>query len=163
MVCVAGNLMPAAWHTPISASPPLYGILISPKRHTYDLLVKNEGFVVNFLQAAQAELISKVGSTSGRNIDKFTAFEIGHAQGKMVNGAVLEKSYAAYECRKAAVNQYGDHFLFVGEIVLIHFHDDILRDGEFVDEKTVRPVLYFGKDRYLTIDPQSLKVWKREA
>lgn len=76
IVGVGRNLMPAAWHTPISAKPPLYGVLISPKRYTYDLLEKEGGFTVNFLMHEQAQLIAQLGSTSGRNIDKPTHFKI---------------------------------------------------------------------------------------
>lgn len=42
VVGIEKNVMPAAWHTPISADPPLYGVLISPKRHTFELLQKKK-------------------------------------------------------------------------------------------------------------------------
>jgi hypothetical protein len=28
----------------------------------------------------------------------------------------------------------------------------------FVDENRISPILYFGKDRYLTFDPKTLKI-----
>ena len=162
VIGVGRNLMPAAWHTPISAAPPLYGTLVSPKRHTYALLTKENGFTVNFLNKDQAQLISQLGSTSGRDIDKLDRFEVGATAGQRVNGMVMDLSYAAYECEKYAMHEYGDHFLVVGRILLTHLAQDTLQEKYLVDENKVFPALYFGKDRYLTIDPNSLSIHKKE-
>jgi len=162
VIGVGRNLMPAAWHTPISAVPPLYGILISPKRYTYELLKNEKGFTVNFLNHDQADLIAKLGSTSGRTIDKLDRFDITTMPGRRVNGTLMHLSYAAYECEKYDMHEYGDHYLVVGRILLIHVAQDTLREKESVDEKKVLPALYFGKDRYLTTDPDSLSIFKKK-
>jgi flavin reductase (DIM6/NTAB) family NADH-FMN oxidoreductase RutF len=162
VIGVGRNLMPAAWHTPISAAPPLYGTLISPKRYTYDLLTKEKGFTVNFLKKDQAHLIAQLGSCSGRDMDKLNRFDFHTTPGQRANGMIMDLSYAAYECEKYAMHEYGDHFLVVGRILLIHIAEDTLLENELVDEKTVFPALYFGKDRYLTTDPNSLSIHKKE-
>jgi len=162
VIGVGRNLMPAAWHTPISAKPPLYGILVSPKRYTYELLKSEKGFTVNFLTHKQADLIAKLGSTSGRDVDKLSRFNIATEPADRVSGTIMSISYAAYECEKYAMHEYGDHFLVVGRILLIHVAHDALRKQEIIDEKKVLPVLYFGKDRYLTTDPNSLAIHKKK-
>jgi len=162
VIGVARNLMPAAWHTPISAKPPLYGVLISPKRYTYELLKVENGFTVNFLKHDQADLIAKLGSTSGRDLDKLTRFNIAAEPADKISGTIMSQSYAAYECEKYAMHEYGDHLLIVGRILLIHVAQDALREQESVDEKKISPVLYFGKDRYLTIDPNSLSIFPKK-
>jgi len=162
MVGVAENIMPAAWHTAISAEPPLYGVLISPKRFTYELLEKSDGFTVNFLFHKDAGIIAKTGGVSGRDINKFTEFKIKFSPGEKINGPILDNAYAAYECEKFAVHKLGDHFLFVGKIVLIHFKEEILVSDQLIDVDKVKPALYFGKDRYLTTDPDSLVVLTRK-
>ncbi len=162
VVGVEKNIMPAAWHTPISAQPPLYGVLISPKRYTFELLQKEDGFTVNFLEYSDASLIARTGGTSGRNINKFAKFKIAYFAAEKVNGPLLATSYAAYECEKYAVKEYGDHFLFIGKIVLIHYKESITISGNLVDEKNVSPMLYFGRDRYITIDPNTLAIFERK-
>lgn len=161
VVGVDNNVMPAAWHTPISAHPPLFGVLISPKRHTYLLLQKENGFTINFMEHDQASLIAKIGSTSGRDVDKLREFDIDFTSAESVNGVILSKSYAIYECQKFALKEYGDHFLAVGKIVSIHYRQDILTSQGLVDEHKVSPILYFGKDRYITVVPDTLEVHKR--
>ncbi len=162
VIGVARNLMPAAWHTPISAEPPLHGTLISPKRYTYELLKEEKGFTVNFLMHDKSGLIAKLGSTSGRSIDKQKEFNIDTAAAHKVNGLIMHSCYAAYECEKYAMHEYGDHFLVVGRILLIHVAQNTLKEKEMADEEKVFPALYFGKDRYLTTDPNSLSIHKKK-
>jgi flavin reductase (DIM6/NTAB) family NADH-FMN oxidoreductase RutF len=162
VIGVGKNVMPAAWHTPISAQPPLFGVLVSPKRYTYSLLNREQGFTVNFLEHSKASLIAQIGSTSGRDTEKLMEFNINTAPADSVSGVILLDSFAAYECEKFAMHEYGDHFLIIGKIVLIHYTDDLITSGGVVDENKVSPMLYFGKDRYITIDPDTLAVHKRE-
>jgi flavin reductase (DIM6/NTAB) family NADH-FMN oxidoreductase RutF len=162
VIGVGRNLMPAAWHTPVSAKPPLHGVLISPKRFTFELLKKERGFTVNFLMHEHAPIIAKLGSTSGRDIDKIKKFDIATQDARQVNGVIMQSSYAAYECEKSDMHEYGDHFLVVGRIILIHVSQNILKEDDIIDEKNASPVLYFGKDRYLTINPDSLSIFKRD-
>ncbi len=161
LVGVRKNVMPAAWHTPISAEPPLYGILLSPKRYTFELLQKEEGFTVNFLEHTYAALMAKTGSTSGRDINKCDRFNIKTVPGEKVNGPILRESYAAYECEKYAVAEYGDHFLFIGKIVMLHYREEMITAEMLIDPQKVRSLLYFGKDRYVTIDPNTLSIFER--
>ena len=159
---IAKNIMPAAWHTPISARPPLYGVLISPKRHTFDLLEKENGFTVNFLEHNQALLSAQTGSISGKDIAKLEKLGIDYSPADKINGPILAVSYAAYECEKYDVVRYGDHYLCIGRIILMHHRKDILNADRLIDAKKIRPILYFGKDRYITTDPESLAVHKRD-
>lgn len=161
VVGVDRNVMPVAWHTPISAQPPLFGILVSPKRYTYSLLKQEDGFTVNFMDFNEASLIAKIGGTSGRDIDKLKKFKIAYKPGEEVNGVIITSSYAAYECEKHAEHVIGDHSLFVGKIIVIHYRKEIITLDGLVDEKKLLPMLYFGKDRYITVNPQTTVVHKR--
>ncbi len=161
VIGVAKNLMPAAWHTPISTQPPLFGILISPKRYTYRLISKESGFTINFLEHRQASLIAQIGSTSGRDIDKVKKFKIATYPADVVPGLIIKDSYAAFECKKLAMQKYGDHFFVIGKIILIHYKNGILSNDSMVDENKVVPMLYFGQDRYITLDPKTLTIHKR--
>ena len=162
VIGVGKNLMPAAWHTPVSAKPPLYGVLISPERYTFELLNGEQGFTVNFLMHDQARLIAKLGSTSGRDIEKLAHFKIATEPADKVDGVIMSASYGVYECKKYALHEYGDHFLLVGQVLCIHIDEEFLRERGLVDERKVKPVMYFGKDRYLTIDPDTLSIHKKD-
>ena len=161
MVSAGKNVMPAAWHTPISAKPPLYGVSVSPKRYTFELLMKAKGFTVNFLELAKADLVAGTGGCSGRDLEKVKKFGIDFKPGNKMPGIIISDAYAAYECEKFACQEFGDHYLFIGKILLIHYKNEIFEKGTSLDAGHLRPILYFGKDRYLTIDPKSITEIKR--
>jgi len=144
------NAMAAAWHTSISFKPPLYGVAISPKRFTYQLIAESKEFGVNFLPFAKAELIASVGGSKGYEIDKFQMFNI--ARDKPVKTAVpiLKAAYAAYECKLVDDRGYGDHRWLVGEIVAVHLLREALTPEETLDLEKVSPILYLGHELYLT-------------
>lgn len=144
------NAMAAAWHTSISFKPPLYGVAISPKRFTYQLIAESKEFGVNFLPFDRAELIASVGGSKGYEIDKFQMFNI--ARDKPVKTAVpiLKAAYAAYECKLVDDRGYGDHRWLVGEIVAVHLLREALTPEETLDLEKVSPILYLGHELYLT-------------
>jgi flavin reductase (DIM6/NTAB) family NADH-FMN oxidoreductase RutF len=156
------NIMPAAWHTPISAQPPLHGVLVSGKRHTFALLDRKKGFTINLLAHEYADISMHTGTTSGRDIHKLETYGIAYEYGEHIRGPILKDAYAAYECTHYAVHELGDHFLFVGKIMLIHYDDAYLNEGGIVDPEKIKPMLYFGKDRYVTIDPHTLVIKSRQ-
>ncbi len=157
------NLMSAVWHTQLSFDPPLYGVLISPKRYTFDLIRKSKQFTLNFLEYDVMEIVALVGNTSGRDIDKVSAFDIDLEDGRMVDTPILRESYAAYECELFDERTYGDHTMFVGKILGVHFQEDLFYGEKFhPDVERVQPVMYIGDDSYLTIDPSTLKRYGKE-
>ncbi|TET39970.1 MAG: flavin reductase, partial [Dehalococcoidia bacterium] len=62
------NAMTAAWHSSISLNPPLYGVSISPKRFSYELITESKEFGINFMPFEKASLAARVGGTPGREI-----------------------------------------------------------------------------------------------
>ena len=150
------NAMAMAWHTILSFRPPLFGALVSPKRYTYDLLVQAGAYAVNFLPLERADLIARLGRQSGRDLDKFAAFGIEVIEDEETLAPVLKDAYAAYECRVVDRHTYGDHDLFVGEIVRIHRQEGAFTSELRLDLERVRPALYVGANLYVAPDPGSL-------
>lgn len=144
------NAMAAAWHTAISREPPIYGVAISSKRYTHGLIAASGEFVVNFVRWEKRELVAKVAGCSGREVEKFRVFGIAAASGKAVQAPVLADAYAAYECRVMEQRAIGDHDLFVGRIVAVHWDKNALGKSGMLDPEQVHPVLYLGGDHYAT-------------
>ena len=157
------NAMAVAWHTSISFAPPLYGISVSPRRFTYQLIVDSKEFGVNFLPFSEAALVASVGGSKGREIDKFHQFAI--AKDKPVRTAVpiLKAAYAAYECKLVDDKGYGDHRMLVGEIVAVHLLEEAFAPAGTLDLAKVSPVLYLGNERYLTVSRETIKYLDRKV
>lgn len=156
------NAMAAAWHMPISFSPPLYGVVISAKRFTYRLIADSKEFGVNFLPASEAELVAATGGSKGAEVDKFLAFNIAKDEPLKTAVPILHNAYAAYECRLVEDKVYGDHRLLVGEIVAVHWLKAAFIEDETLNLDKVSPVLYLGSDHYLGITECNVRTLDRE-
>jgi flavin reductase (DIM6/NTAB) family NADH-FMN oxidoreductase RutF len=144
------DAMTCTWHCPLSSKPPLFGVLLSPKRYTYQLIADSGEFSVNFMPAESIGLVTAVGGTKGATTDKFDAFKIAKDIPLKTNAPVLADAYAAYECKLIENRQYGDHQLLVGEVLAVHWlAEDFTEDGS-LDVKAVTPAFYLGNDKYIT-------------
>ncbi len=156
------SIMAAAWHAPISHTPPIFGISLSPKRHTYKLIEKAKEFAINFLPFDKTALVVSVGSVSGAEVDKFKKFGIETEKALKTSAPILKDAYAAYECKLIDSRKYGDHIWIVGEIVATHFDKARFTADEAIDLKRVSPILYMGADRYTIPSSADTKVIERD-
>jgi flavin reductase (DIM6/NTAB) family NADH-FMN oxidoreductase RutF len=155
------NAMTTVWHSSISAEPPLYGVSISPKRFTYQLIMESKEFGINFIPFEKATLAAKVGGTSGQKIDKFQSFDIGIEKPPKTNVPILQDAYAAYECKLVDSKTYGEHVWIVGEIVAVHFLEEALTREQILNLEEIKPLLYLGSEFYTTADKDKLNFLKR--
>ncbi len=144
------NAMTVDWHTSLSLNPPLYGICVVPGRFTYQLIIDSKEFGINFVSFETVDLVHLVGSTGGRQMDKFKRFNIARDEPVKTKVPILKAAYAAYECRLVDDRNYGDHNLLVGEIVAVHRLQEAFTPEEILDLDKVSPTLYLGDELYLT-------------
>lgn len=151
------NAMAAAWHSSLSREPPLYGVAISPKRFTHDLILEAGEFGVNFLPFDRAGIIAAVGGSTGREVDKFEAFKIAEEKPVLTSAPILAEAYAAYECKLVNHHTFGDHTWFVGQILRVHLLEEALTEEGVLNLERVTPTLYLGADLYLSPRPESIR------
>jgi len=151
------NFMSCAWHTALSFEPPLFGVLVSRKRLTHEVISEAREFTVNFLGFDRIKLSAQMGRKSGRDLDKVKEFGVRLRPAKVLKSPLIEDAYVAFECRLAEVRPYGDHDLFVGEVLAVHHDAHAFNSEEILNPMKVRPLLYLGSDFYITIDPDTFK------
>lgn len=141
------NFMPAVWNVGLSFNPPLFGVSVSPKRFSYSLLEAASAFSVSFHPYEQVELVQRLGSVSGRDVDKVAEFGLQVVRGRALDVPMLGGFYAAYELEKTAALPTGDHTLFVGRLRGV-WQDPEAFSKEALDPTKVRALLYYGRYRY---------------
>lgn len=157
------NAMAVAWHCPLSVSPPLYGVSISPKRLTYELILEAGEFGVNFMPLERVELIASVGGSSGREIDKFQRFGMAKEKPLKTSVPLLKDAYACYECKLVEHKTWGDHVWFVGEVVASHFEEDLFTAEQALDLERLSPTLYLGGELYITVAKDTVRYLDRKV
>lgn len=155
------NAMACAWHSALSRTPPLFGVAISPKRFTYELILEAREFGVNFIPFDGAGIAAAMGGSSGRDVDKMERFRIARERPAKTSVPILEEAYAAYECKLTDHITCGDHEWFVGEIVAVHLKEGLLDDKGVLNLKKALPALYLGADFYVTVAAETVKYLER--
>jgi flavin reductase (DIM6/NTAB) family NADH-FMN oxidoreductase RutF len=151
------NYMACAWHTALSFDPPLFGVLIAKKRFTHQVISQAQEFTVNFISDDRVKLSAQMGRKSGHEMDKMKEYQVRLSPAKIIQSPILEDAYVSFECKLTDIRAYGDHDLFVGEVLAIHEEEMIFDSEGVLDTGKVRPLLYLGSDIYITVDPDTLK------
>lgn len=149
------NFMAAAWHSGVSHTPPLYMVSISPKRYTHAMIVDTGEFTCNFLPMEDVAKIHGTGIVSGADLDKISALEIELEKSVSIDCPVIKSAYAAYECKVVDRYPAGDHDLFIGEVIAVHWNETFVSDEGIFNPAKVSFSLYQGKNTYITCDPES--------
>jgi flavin reductase (DIM6/NTAB) family NADH-FMN oxidoreductase RutF len=156
------NAMAVAWHCPVSFKPPIYGIAVSPKRFTYNMVVQSRHFAINFMPFEKIEMIAALGGSSGSFTDKFTEFNLAEDQPVKFDVPILRDAYASYECAVIDIRVFGDHAWIIGEILATHVAENLLKDNGVLDLALVNPALYLGGDTYCSTAGNTMKHLDRE-
>jgi flavin reductase (DIM6/NTAB) family NADH-FMN oxidoreductase RutF len=151
------NFMSCAWHTALSFAPPLFGVLVSKKRFTYGIISKAKEFTVNFIRDKHSMLSAQYGRKSGFDMNKIEKFPLKLAPAKIVQSPIIEEAYVCFECKLIDTRPYGDHDLFVGEVLAVHEEEGCFTEDGVLNPHHAQPLLYLGSDFYLSIDPDSLQ------
>jgi flavin reductase (DIM6/NTAB) family NADH-FMN oxidoreductase RutF len=155
------DAMTVAWHSSVSFKPPLYGIAVSSKRFTCQLIMESQEFGINFVPSEKASIAAAIGGTSGQQMDKFERFNLKKERPLKTSAPILKDAHAAYECKLVDSKPYGDHIWVVGEIVAVHFLEKAFTPAEVIDLGKIKPLLYIGSDFYASTDKNSVKFIKR--
>ena len=156
------NAMAVAWHCPLSFNPPYYGIAVSPKRYTYNMIMESKQFGINFMPYDKNETVAAVGGSSGSYTDKFTEFNLVEDSPVKLDVPIIRDAYAAFECRVIDNRVFGDHAWIVGEIVAFHTSESVFKEDGVLDLSAVQPALYLGGDTYCTVDKTTVRFLDKE-
>ena len=152
MVSVAGadgggpNIVTLAWVGTVCSAPPMLSISVRPSRHSYALLQRNHEFVVNIPRADQVREVDLCGNTSGRDTDKFAACGFHKVAGARVGAPMIEECPINIECVTRHRLSLGAHDLFIGEILAVHFDEEVLDSRGRLQTAKVDPLAYVHGD-----------------
>jgi flavin reductase (DIM6/NTAB) family NADH-FMN oxidoreductase RutF len=142
------NIMPLAWHMPVSKSPFRYAVAIRSENHTHTLIKENKEFALNFLDIAYQHAYQVCGEVHGQNIDKFELSGLHKKGASSIQSTLIEEAYMIYECTLIDIINYGDHDIFIADVNLILNKET----------KEVEPTLFMGKGYYDTVTGEPVRL-----
>ena len=111
------NAMGIAWVTRTSFDPFLIMISVDKKRYSYEGILNNKEFVLNYPSEDQAEAAWICGTKSGRDGDKIEPSGLKLVNSKAVKVPTIEGATVAFECKVVDQIVTGDHTVFIGQVV----------------------------------------------
>lgn len=142
------NVMTMSWHMMVEFEPPLIACVIGGASLSFSMLKRSRECVIAIPARHLASAVVGIGNCTGREVDKFAAFNLPTARAKQVQAPLLPDCFANLECRVSdtrMVNRYG---LFILEVV------KAWTDPRQHNPKTIH---HNGYGRF-TVDGQTIKL-----
>ena len=111
------NVAPIAWITPVSEEPPTLAFAVDKENYTYQCLEHCNEAVVNIPSLEMAELVMKLGSVSGREVDKFKEFSLEIENSKSVKPPRIATCIGWIECKVMNKLDVGEVGLFICQVL----------------------------------------------
>ena len=148
------NVMAAAWSMPVEFTPPRIAVVIDKKTFTRELVAASGAFGICIPGTALVDLTYGVGSTSGRDEDKFARHGLAAQAGPVLGMPVIEVGCAAWlECRLIPEPHTEDAYdTCFGEVVAAAADPRIFAGGRwnFTDTNTdLQTIHHLGAGKFV--------------
>lgn len=137
-----GNFLAVAWTGVASSSPPMISVAIRPSRYSHELLDAERSFVVNIPDAGQLEAVDVAGVWSGREHDKFAELGFTALPASKVSAPLIAECPINVECVVRHQLALGAHDLYIGEVVAVHYDEELLDDRGRLKVNELHPIAY---------------------
>lgn len=127
------NVMAAAWSMPVEFTPPRIAVVIDKNTFTRELIAASGSFGLCIPGAGLVDLSYAVGTTSGREFDKFERFGIISSAGPVFGVPLIETGCSAWlECRLIPEPHAEDAYdTCFAEVVAAAADERVFRDGRW--------------------------------
>lgn len=122
------DVMAADWVTVVSANPFIVAVAIAPTRYTYKLVEKYGELVISVPSLDNLNDVWITGTEHGPEKLKKTKLKLVPAN--KIGTPVIANALANLECRVIGRHPYGDHVLYVAEVVSYHYKEDAFKQFE---------------------------------
>jgi len=111
------NVMAMSWHMMVEFEPPLVACVVSDANYSHAALRATRECVIAIPARRLAEKVVHVGNSSGRDIDKFSAFGLTPVPAEQVAAPLVAECFANLECRIHDARFAGKYNLFVLQVL----------------------------------------------
>lgn len=111
------DVMTQSWHMMMDFEPPLVGLIVSDRNHSFEALKSTKECVINIPTEELAKAVVGCGNVSGRAVDKFGRFGLTPAASSKVVPPLIKECYANLECRVVDGRLAEKYALFVVRVL----------------------------------------------
>ena len=142
-----------AWTGTICTNPPMTYVSIRPERHSYEIIKRQGGFVINLTTEELTYATDYMGVRSGAKEQKLDILKLEYDLGEIIKAPLLKKSPVCIECRTTEIKELGSHHMFLAEVVNVHVDDSYMDAQQKFHLEKSKPIVYshgnyFGLGQY---------------
>ncbi|PLZ01402.1 hypothetical protein CY652_16360 [Burkholderia sp. WAC0059] len=136
------DVMAAAWSMPVEFTPPRIAVVIDKRTFTRELIAESGVFGICIPGAELIDLTYTVGTTSGRDLDKFARYGIETVRGPALGLPLIENGCAAWlECRLISEPHAEDAYdTCFGEVLSAAADRRVFENGHWKFDATNAPL-----------------------
>lgn len=140
------NVMAASWAMPLDFDPPKVAVVVDGRSFTRELIEGSGEFVLSIPTKAIADTVLAVGSHSGREMDKFSAYSVGTSPATKVQAQLIDGCVAWLECKVIPEPHNEKRYdLFLGEVVAAWADPRAFKDGRWVfEDESLKTIHYIA-------------------
>ncbi len=99
----------------VSENPPLFVVSVAKHILSHDLIERAGEFVLNVASQNQMKWAARLGSTHGRDLDKFKALNIRTETPAKIKSPLIKGSYANIECKVITSFSASNYTIYLSE------------------------------------------------
>ncbi len=156
------NLAPFSFFMGVSSKPPAVAISVARAgrdrlKDTGQNILDTGVFTVSIPSAGQLEQVAATAAQFPGGVSEFSQVSLTPCAGTQVNAPYPKEAGVSLECRCIHTHDLGTTHLIVGEILVFHLQDHLVRntDGRMlVDAGALDPLSRLGGIDYATLGPR---------
>jgi len=114
----------------LNDNPPIVGVGMKEKRHTYSLIKEFKDFTVNIVNEKILIEADRAGFMSGKKYNKEELLKFSYEKSTVISSPYIKEAPVSYEVKFLGELKLFDHNLLYGEIVKIHADENYVIDGK---------------------------------
>ena len=136
------NIMTIAWGGICCSQPPCVTISLRKATYTYGCIMERKAYTISIPSAAWVKEADYLGTTSGKNCDKFSTMKLTPVRSELVDAPYVHEFPLVIECKVIHTLEIGLHTQFVGEIMDIKAEEAVLDEQGMTDILKVQPLIF---------------------
>lgn len=134
-----------------SEPPVVYVAVRSTGRHSHRLIKESGEYVINIPSVGQVKAVDYCGTVSGKDVNKFKETGLTPAPAAKVKAPLIAECPVNIECKVRQVIPLGSHEVFIGDVLAVHYNEDVLDEKGRPDLAKIKPYGYcFNEYRLLS-------------
>lgn len=131
-----------AWTGTVCTNPPMTYVSIRPSRHSYDIIKRQGGFVINLTTEDITYETDYLGVRSGAKEQKLDVLKLDYDLGEIIKAPLLKRSPVCIECKTVEIKELGSHHMFLAEVVNVHVEESLIDDNNKFHLEQSNPIVY---------------------